>query len=421
MATPFFDLIEELRALGGAPKVTYPTGNTSYPQTERTIKAKRGTHVLALGSAEPDPERFPNNILTDQIELRSDAQMVEVYRKYEVLPGPFTMQGQDYDPLYGFLAEYTEGEVKNGASIGTAMSDIEPENYIKSNLKTYTIPTAALNAFYLTFPSTENIDFPRVLTALNITWDTAVGTGSYEETGTGAAAGNPANLSLSAQGRGQGSASVLGDIAPVFAPQPPPNLPVLDYFFFLPNPVTLSAILTRASAIATIIAGSATTVNAWPVFSAQVHTFILVGQKVSVSCEAAARCSVSVGSGGASESTSTGSGTNQDYGSTVRAITLPECIHGALSFTGSTAAGTGSICSASAYLASGTNWPGAGSATPITNTAGAAGFVTPTSLSATPVAALPASGLYLYKPDVAPYKWGYSTVRARIFDFSVLP
>jgi hypothetical protein len=97
MSTPFFDLIEELRSLGGAPKVTYPTGNNSYPQTERTIKARRGTHILALGSAEPDAVRFPSNILTEQVELRSDAQIVEVYRKYEVVPGPAIVGAKDTD------------------------------------------------------------------------------------------------------------------------------------------------------------------------------------------------------------------------------------------------------------------------------------------------------------------------------------
>src|ERR1700679_404459 len=103
MSVKFFDLIEALRALGGAPKVTYPTGNNSYPQTERTIKARRGSQILALGSPKADTVRFPNNILTEQVELRSDAQVVEVYRKYEILPGPLWMQGQQYDIEFGFL------------------------------------------------------------------------------------------------------------------------------------------------------------------------------------------------------------------------------------------------------------------------------------------------------------------------------
>jgi len=427
MSTPLFDLIEELRALGGAPKVTYPTGNVSYPQTERVMKVPRGAETLALGSAEPDTVRFPNNILTDQISLRMDAQYVEVYRKYEVLPGPFSLQGQQYDPEYGFLAEYTEGEVKNGAAIGTAVSDVEPINYIKSNLKTYTVPTAALNSFYLTFPGTENIEFPKVLMRIDLTWDLATGSGTYSESGNGFAEGVSGSVSLVAQGRGQGSASVLGDIAPIFAPQPQPNLPVLDYFFFLPNPVTLSAILARASAIATALAGSATTVNAWPVFQPQVHTFIIVGQKVSVSCEAVARCSMSFNTGGTSgdasfsEAWSSGSGTNEDFGSTVRAITLPECIHGALTVSGLTSVAQASSAQATAYLSpEGSYWHGAGSDSPITLSTAAVGAIFPASLPATPTPALPASGLYLYKPDVTTYKWGYSTVRARIFDFAVI-
>jgi len=87
MATPFFDLIEELRALDGAPKVSYPTGATAYPSTERVIKAKRGTHILEFGSPEPDATKFPGAVLVEQRELRTDAQMAEVYRKYDTLPG----------------------------------------------------------------------------------------------------------------------------------------------------------------------------------------------------------------------------------------------------------------------------------------------------------------------------------------------
>jgi hypothetical protein len=187
--------------------------------------------------------------------------------------------------------------------------------------------------------------------------------------------------------------------------------------------VTLSAILTRASAIATALAGTTTTVNDWPIFAPQVHSFFVASSKVSVSCEAVARCSISFNlSGGGSESysTSTGNGTNEDFGPNVKVVTLPESIHGPLGFTGATAVSQESSASAMAYLASGTNWPGAGSNSPTTLTTPASGFVTPTSVGPTPVPALPTSGLYLYKPDVAVYKWGYSTVRARIFDFSVI-
>lgn len=87
MATPFFDLIQQLRKLEGAPKVTYPFDDVAFPQTERIIKATRGTHILAFLSAEPDSDLYPALVLTEQVETSSDAQYVEVYHKYEVIPG----------------------------------------------------------------------------------------------------------------------------------------------------------------------------------------------------------------------------------------------------------------------------------------------------------------------------------------------
>ena len=142
------------------------------------------------------PARFPNNKLTDEIELTSDAQVVEVYRKYEVLPGPFTKQGQEYDPQFGFLTPYTEGEVLNGSGIGDPRTDVAPENYVKAEKRTYTIPTEALESFSLTFPGTTSIDLPRVLESISVVWDVTTAAGSYSESGSGAAVGASASLAI---------------------------------------------------------------------------------------------------------------------------------------------------------------------------------------------------------------------------------
>jgi hypothetical protein len=103
MSTPFQALVTELRGLDGAPKVTYPEGNAAYPTVERVLRLKRGLHLPTFFEGDPDAGRFPNNQLTLQTELKSDPQWVEVYRKYEVLPGPvmaeFTVFGSTGIPL----------------------------------------------------------------------------------------------------------------------------------------------------------------------------------------------------------------------------------------------------------------------------------------------------------------------------------
>ena len=224
--------------------------------------------------------------------------------------------------------------------------------------------------------------------------------------------GSSASLAISANGRGQGSASVTPELIPVFNSIWTDDLPILDYFFFLPNPVTLSAVLAKVSTLA----GAA--VSAWPVFKPKSHTFVLIGQKVSLSAEATARCAVSLNASDVSETQSQGHGLNYDFGSTVRSVTIPECLHAALTLTGSTTNTSAAAATADATVLPGTNFPGAHDSS--SAGASAAGLVTPASIGATSPPALPASGLYLKSSDVALFKWGYSTVRCRVFDFGAL-
>lgn len=153
MSTPFFDLIEELRALGGDPKVTYPSGSTSFPQTERTIKCDRGSQILSFQAAEPNATRFPNCILTDQIELRSDAQVCEVYRKYETIPGSWTYStslSEDSEIVTvakrkNLIANITDGESNSGETLTKTTHE-----GINDFLATETIETRPLPGLVLT-------------------------------------------------------------------------------------------------------------------------------------------------------------------------------------------------------------------------------------------------------------------------------
>lgn len=87
VSAPFYAYLEELRALQGEPKVTYPNGDRSYPVVERVRKMYRTDAALLLpGAVEPNATRFPRHFLTGMEELQGDEQQVEVYLKYESAP-----------------------------------------------------------------------------------------------------------------------------------------------------------------------------------------------------------------------------------------------------------------------------------------------------------------------------------------------
>jgi hypothetical protein len=88
-AAPFLAHLDVLRALKGEPKVSYPYGDVDYPVTERvqTLPRLKAAALPFITTPEPDATRFPNNVLVEQIELQCDRTTVEVYRKYERVPG----------------------------------------------------------------------------------------------------------------------------------------------------------------------------------------------------------------------------------------------------------------------------------------------------------------------------------------------
>jgi len=84
--TPWTDYIRSTVPLNGAPVVTFESGDPDYPVTERRRKFQIGK-VPAYASAEPDAVRFPNNVLVEKREMGNDGHFVEVYLRYQRLPG----------------------------------------------------------------------------------------------------------------------------------------------------------------------------------------------------------------------------------------------------------------------------------------------------------------------------------------------
>lgn len=84
---PSRDLIAEIRALDGEPKISYQEDNVDYPVTERIESILRGRHPIPFLSPEPDTASFPNNKLVEQTVIGANKTHVQVYRKYERVPG----------------------------------------------------------------------------------------------------------------------------------------------------------------------------------------------------------------------------------------------------------------------------------------------------------------------------------------------
>lgn len=329
------------------------------------------------------------------------------------VPSYPTKQGQEYIGQYNFIAGYTETTAANGTAIGNNLTTVTPKDFLHFNVKTEVVPTAALEAFVLAYPTTDRIYIPEELTGLTVVWNTMNGAGNYSENGTGSAFGSYAHVSIEARGRGQGSAGVLGEIFPTITHYWPHSVPVIDYFFFLPDNFSQGDLLTKLQTLS----GSA--VSLWPNFTLGSETLLVFGQKITLTAECKATCDVSViesaSSEAASEGTSAGSGSSTDTNQTVRVTTLPPTVHGVIDVIGSVVAAVEAQAVASAVVASGTNFPGA-RAQPETLFDAAVGQVYPTSLPATNPAAIPKTGLYLFTTDAQPYRWGYSTIRCRILN-----
>lgn len=252
-------------------------------------------------------------------------------------------------------------------------------------------------------------DLPDVLQGISVVWDEDSGTGGYNETGSGTSSGDRASLSLSLSGSGQGSASVIPSITPDIKTYFGRKVPSTQYLFFLPFPISHAQILTKLTTLA------GTTVSAWPQFAPQSHIITLRGGSASLTAKASAQCSTQLSDD--NNSVTVGSGTG--YGVAIDRILKQEIIrptiHGTITITDATKSKSTSA-TAIAVIAGGTNFPGASASLSFPGTA--SGSITPTSLSPTSPASVPASGLYLHDVSIGSYREGYAKIFAEVVDFS---
>jgi hypothetical protein len=104
--------LDTLRALRGAPKITYPYGDTAYPRIERVYSVPKG-RVDDIPTSLAD---FAGSVRTQLAELERDATDVEVFVRYDTLPGPI-LSGRLMSPdAQGAIVTTTTQRLAAGAA-----------------------------------------------------------------------------------------------------------------------------------------------------------------------------------------------------------------------------------------------------------------------------------------------------------------
>lgn len=343
-----------------------------------------------MASLAPPTPQYPDNKGRSFV-----GQLIHGIRRITI---PFTQQMMD--------------KTSADALVGTAETEITPNDWDSSQVRTY--DTSAIGplllAEWFAVPGKAPVgqDLPDVLTELSVTYEIGGGVGNYNETVTANATGN-LNVSGSANGSAQASSFVMPKIKTAFRPQYRQVLPVTHCYFYAAPPITTASILARLSGPT----GLNATVLDWPAFKPVGHTLTLSGRKANVSARKAYQVSYSESEASTTFIQSNGSGTSEDVAPSKDFVQIPPCLHGAFSLT----AGVGTIYNATATITVNAGVLGGGGT--VTAQAHAEGSVTPSVLSATSPAGLPASGLYLWKVDVdATDEFGYNFVHAVVFDFA---
>lgn len=325
-------------------------------------------------------------------------------------------EGQQLDKQTGIVQPFTEQDMNVALAaplVGTSDVEITPTDRPSSLVRTYTIPSTAILAFSRTFRETGAIDLPDTLATPTAVYETNTGSGASSETATGASVGTNPNLSLSISSSAQNSASILPDLQILVKPNSRSVKPVLKVLFYSAEADTMADILTRLTAIV----GHA--VSAWPDFDGAKLpiAFTLKGQNASIAAGATVKESVSAGDT-STYIQSTGTSHSSSVGNSIKTIDIPPTLHPAMTISSASASDTISV-DAEAIMDSGSGWA-ALSASETAN-ATVVASVTPSTVAATTISAIPSSGYNLYKlsGELSPYA-GYNTQYAVIFNFADL-
>lgn len=354
---------------------------------------------------------------SDQVQWQIDAPAA-------VFPSQF---GQTYQGEFDVVVPFEQLTIGNQTSepgSPTNRLEITPDNYAKMTTRTVQPPNVAYGVagssdFHRVMAAKGNIEVPPVLNQLLVIYYYSQGDGASSGTGTSSSSGNDWLMQLEGSSENQLSVSVTPEVIPSIVYFRGNGLDMIDVFFMAEGPWVL---ITDVLPILSTIMGSTVLNN--PVYDPQEVKIVTGSQKASVMAKAKANIFVSSSSsGGGSSSTgytkSTGVSMDQDVN--VRTIIITPTLHEVLPLSPWEGGDTDSS-SLTVTVNAEVNIGGLQDADPATGdvTRTANGGVIPL-IDATGVTAPPSSGLYLIDLNCSNYQGGLVAVRARIFDYSILP
>lgn len=235
--------------------------------------------------------------------------------------------GQELDDRFGITVPYVQEMLDRQEAdkhIGDANTEIVPNDAASAKSRTFDLTkfAAVMDAFYIAYPNIVDVQLPDILDSIGIVWEKSQGVGSGTESGIANTTGTTFSYSLSSSIESQGSAAVMPELAIEYTEGNIVGADVDDYYFFLKSPVTKDQIITKVALLSGI------DVSAWPVYTPKGHTIVLRGQKVSISQRTNMRVSSQASPDGSSYAQSSGVGSSEDYGSSIRAVSIRPTIHG---------------------------------------------------------------------------------------------
>lgn len=250
--------IADLVALEGRAKVSYPYDDVAHLRVERVEKEQ----LPATGSLAPTAYGTPDEeydgasgrklcILTAQQIVSQDDTYARVYRVWETIPGPEVSTSR-IDPEDGsVITEIRQTVLASPSNIASASgsSTIRYEargdsSYVAIKVTT----TTAYDGVVRSLPVTVDLDLPRVLAGLAVSF---FSTGADGDDTSRGVAGGSGSRHVSASSRSSGSLAVLPEPFPTIRDyaDPSKNVDATAKQVFLSGAVTPSAIRARLTAV----------------------------------------------------------------------------------------------------------------------------------------------------------------------------
>jgi hypothetical protein len=358
-------------------------------KTEQEVIASNSIADLSLGEGELEKteERLTEFRVRKSTTKREDSDIPE-------------LDGISYEEAFDIQIPYTEKITTNIPSGSSEATPIDNNRYLVTEYDPDQI-ASYLNGFFQSYPTTINMNLPRVLESVIITWDEKNQEGSYDNIPS--AGGTLYQFANTDKGEASSFSSATPIVNLNFKDVWGQNIPAEVNIFFLKNPVTKQQILSKLGVLE------------WPTFKPKSHLITGKGVEVRASVSVAASISIqqpkpSVFGGYTDRSR------QREFSRSITpvSINIPPCLHGSININ--------QTRNVSANISATASTAGAGSFGGVSSTQSAlitdTAYVT-ANLGSTSPTSIPSSGRYLIDSNVDFFKYGFSIVRATIINASV--